>query len=114
MNTEYKDKIKKILEDKAGQVKFLSTSAEFLDYVEGDCAGLSPGLSFFEQSAFGLRHLAEKIPQHKALFEDAATIYDTLAAKAPGAMYPRGSEMFSDLTKVSSVRTALSDIVESG
>jgi len=90
--------------------QFLSRCAEFLDYVVGDCQGLSPGLTFFEQSASGLRYLASKIPEHTDSLAEAANIYDTLAREAPKAMYPRGSQMFSDLNQVEKVGAALYEI----
>jgi hypothetical protein len=113
MKPEHQDQIRKLLEDPQEQSQFLSKCAEFLDYVCGDCQGLSPGLSFFQQSAFGLRHMGEQMPRFKTLFDDAATVYDTLESKAPGAMYPRGSQMFTDLEKVGTIQSALYDAGES-
>jgi hypothetical protein len=113
MKKEHEGLIRGKLKDKEEQGSFISKCAEFLDYVEADCQGLSPGPAFFEQSAFGLRHLAGEMPRYKQLFEDAAGIYDTLRREVPGAMYPPGSQMFSDLQKVGSVRAALRDAAES-
>lgn len=112
MKTETQDKIREKLTDRAEQGKFLSTCREFLDFIEGNCMGLSPGVSFFQQSAFGLRHLGSEMPRYKTLFEDAAKIYDTLIAKAPDSMYPPGGQLF-DLAKVATVNEALGDAVDS-
>ena len=111
MKSELQDTIRTKLEDRSEQAKFLNGARDFLQYVEADCMGLSPGLSAFQQASYGLRHMASTAPDHRKTFDDAADIYDTLVAKAPGAMYPRGSEMF-DLTKVGAVEKALDEALD--
>ena len=52
----------KLFESQKERARFLRTCAEFLSYISVDCAGLSPGHDFFEQSADGLDVLKEKMP----------------------------------------------------
>jgi hypothetical protein len=111
LSAEQQQKVLDLLAIHVAELAFVSRCAEFLDYIEADCPGLSPGQPFFQQSAFGLRLLAERKPQNRVMLEDAARVYDVLLREVPGDMCPRGSQMF-DLTKITALITSLRDMVE--
>lgn len=104
------------LETAEQQVKFINTCAEFVPYMEGDCAGLSPGNIFFQQSVEGLLVLKEKLPAHGETIQRAIDFYRTLAERVRGGrgtMYPRGSEVFgADFSKLDGLSSALYDIAD--
>lgn len=112
MTNEQEDKITKLLEDSLQQSEFVGKCAEFLEYIQADCAGISPGVPFFEHSRFGLRLLSRRMPRYRMLFGSAAIVFDTLIERVPGEMYPRGSDVFSDLSKIGDLIDGLHDAGE--